>query len=37
MLESVYFYHDMFDATNFRLVLGVCVDYVVIFIKNNLL
>ena len=33
-LESVSFNHEMFNVTNFRLVLGVCIVYVMIFIKT---
>ena len=32
-LKSVLFHHEMFDVTNFRLDLVVCIVYVVIFIK----
>ena len=35
-LESVSFHHEMFDATNFRLVLGVVIVHVVIFINKYL-
>ena len=34
-LERVSFHHEMFDVTNFRLVLGVCIVNVVIFIKRK--
>ena len=33
-LESVSFHHEMFDVTSFRLVLGVYIVHVVIFIKT---
>ena len=36
-LESVSFHHEMFDVTSFRLVLGVYIVHVVIFIKKYLL
>ena len=35
-MESVSFHHEMFDVTNFRLVLGVCIVHVVIFINKYL-
>ena len=35
-MESVSFHHEMFDVTNFRLVLGICIVHVVIFIKKYL-
>ena len=35
-LESVSFHYEMFDVTNFRLVLGVCIVHMVIFITKYL-
>ena len=33
-LESISFHYEMFDVTSFRLVLGVYIVHVVIFIKK---
>ena len=35
-LERVSFHHEKFDVTNFRLLLGVGINHVVIFIKKYL-
>ena len=36
LLESVSFYYKMVDVNNVRLVLGVCIVHVVIFLKKYL-